>query len=222
MKKFLCLKTRLLFFRDKKRCTIRKYFLNDSHKKWSILNIAMMIQISENINLEPTSEKHAESMFQAINTNRVHLSRFLPWVENMKSITDVKEYIKNSVVQTEEKKEVSFLIVSEKSVIGRIGIHNINSQNKNASIGYWLIKEAQGKGIISKATRSLITYAFQTLGLNRIEIRAATDNQRSRSVPERLGMLKEGTLREAELVNGKFLDLEVYSVLSSEWVSGNK
>jgi len=182
----------------------------------------MIIQISENINLEPTSEKHAESMFQAINTNRDHLSRFLPWVENMKTITDVKEYIKNSVAQTEEKKEVSFLIVSEISVIGRIGIHNINSQNKNASIGYWLIKEAQGKGIISKATRSLITYAFQTLGLNRMEIRAATDNQRSRSVPEMLGMLKEGTLREAELVNGKFLDLEVYSVLSSEWVSGNK
>ncbi len=182
----------------------------------------MIIQITENINLELTSEKHAESMFQAINTNREHLSRFLPWVENMKSIINVKEYIKNSIAQTEEKKEVSFLIASEKSVIGRIGIHNINFQNKNASIGYWLIKEAEGKGIISKATRSLITYAFQTLGLNRIEIRAATDNQRSRSVPERLGMLKEGTLREAELVNGKFLDLEVYSVLSSEWVSGNK
>ncbi|MGN6342470.1 MAG: GNAT family N-acetyltransferase [Ginsengibacter sp.] len=180
----------------------------------------MIIQITENISLELTSENLAESMFQAINTNREHLSRFLPWVENMKSITDVKEYIKNSMAQTEEKKEVSFLIVSEKSVIGRIGIHNINFQNKNASIGYWLIKEAEGKGIISKATRSLITYAFQTWGLNRIEIRAATDNQRSRSVPERLGMLKEGTLREVELVNGKFLDLEVYSVLSSEWVSG--
>lgn len=182
----------------------------------------MIIQISENINLEPTSERYAESMFQAINTNRGHLSRFLPWVENMKSITDVKEYIKNSAAQTDEKKEVSFLIVSEKSVIGRIGIHNINFQNKNASIGYWLIENAQGKGIISKATCSLITYAFQTLGLNRIEIKAATDNLRSRSVPERLGMPKEGTLREAELVNGKFLDLEVYSVLSSEWLSGNK
>ena len=182
----------------------------------------MIIQITENINLELTSENRAESMFQAINTNREHLSRFLPWVENMKSITNVKEYIKNSIAQTEEKKEVSFLIVSEKPVIGRIGIHNINFQNKNASIGYWLIKEAEGKGIISKATRSLITYAFQTLELNRIEIRAATDNQRSRSVPERLGMLKEGTLREAELVNGKFLDLEVYSVLSKEWLPGNK
>jgi ribosomal-protein-serine acetyltransferase len=134
----------------------------------------------------------------------------------------VKEYIKNSIAQTGEKKEVSFLIVSEKSVIGRIGIHNINFQNKNASIGYWLIKNAQGKGIISKATRSLITYSFQTLGLNRIEIRAATDNKRSQSIPERLGMLKEGTLREAELVNGKFLDLEVYSVLSKEWLPANK
>jgi ribosomal-protein-serine acetyltransferase len=140
----------------------------------------------------------------------------------MKSITNVKEYIKNSIAQTDEKKEVSFLIVSEKSVIGRIGIHNINFQNKNASIGYWLIKNAQGKGIISKATRSLITYSFQTLGLNRIEIRAATDNKRSQSIPERLGMIKEGTLREAELVNGKFLDLEVYSVLSREWLPGNK
>ena len=53
--------------------------------------------------------------------------------------------------------------------------------------------------------------------LNRIEIRAAVGNARSRAIPERLGFREEGTLREAELVDGAALDIVVYSMLASQW-----
>jgi ribosomal-protein-serine acetyltransferase len=55
------------------------------------------------------------------------------------------------------------------------------------------------------------------LALNRIELKAAVENLRSRAVAEKLGFTKEGIAREAELVNNKFLDLTLYSMLSSEW-----
>ena len=55
--------------------------------------------------------------------------------------------------------------------------------------------------------------------LNRIEIRAAVGNARSRAIPERLGFHEEGTLREAELVEGVALDIVVYSMLASQWRS---
>ena len=53
--------------------------------------------------------------------------------------------------------------------------------------------------------------------LNRIEIRAAVGNARSRAIPERLGFKQEGTLREAERVGDAYLDAVVYSMLGSEW-----
>jgi ribosomal-protein-serine acetyltransferase len=64
----------------------------------------------------------------------------------------------------------------------------------------------------------LITYGFKVLGLHRIEIKTATNNLKSQAIPEKLNFKKEGILREAELVNNKFLDLYLYSILSFEWM----
>lgn len=186
---------------------------------FTIIYKAMIKYITENISLELTSEKHAEPLFHAIDCNREHLSQFLGWVDNMQSVFDMHEYLQSSKMPIEEKREVSFVIVSEGVAIGRIGLHNINIQSKNASIGYWLTKDAEGKGIITKSCRELINYGFQNLNLNRIEIRAAVNNGRSGSVAEKSGFKKEGTLREAELVNGNYLDLVLYSILKKEWIT---
>lgn len=111
----------------------------------------MIIPINEKTVLELTSEKHAESLFHAIDCNKDHLSQFLSWVYNMQSVYDMHEYLQSSKMLIEEKKEVSFVIVSVGFAIGRIGLHNINAQNRNASIGYWLVKDVEGKGIISQS-----------------------------------------------------------------------
>ena len=63
----------------------------------------------------------------------------------------------------------------------------------------------------------LIALGFTEIGLHRLEIKAATTNLRSQAIPEKLSFKKEGVLREAELVNDKFLDLYLYSLLSHEW-----
>ncbi len=58
---------------------------------------------------------------------------------------------------------------------------------------------------------------LKIMGLHRIEIKVATNNLRSQAIPEKLNFRKEGLLRQAELVNNKFLDLYIYSMLSFEW-----
>ncbi len=179
----------------------------------------MIIPVTENTALELTSIKHAAILFRAVDSNREHLSQFLPWVDSMLSEYDMHQYLKGSKMLIEEKRELSFVIVSEGFAIGRIGLHNINIQNKNASIGYWLVKDAEGKGIITQSCRKLITHGFQNLNLNRIEIRAAANNRRSRAVAEKLSLKKEGILREVELVNGTYLDLILFSILKKEWLT---
>lgn len=177
----------------------------------------MIIKIDTNLKLELTAAQHAEELFEAVDKNREHLSPFLPWVSNMNSVADFNDYIKNCEQLYEEIKEVSFVIISDEDLVGRIGLHRINLQNKNASIGYWLTKDTEGKGIITKSCERLIAYGFQDLGLRRIEIKAAVKNLRSQAIPQKLNFKKEGILREAELVNGTFLDLVLYSILRNEW-----
>jgi ribosomal-protein-serine acetyltransferase len=179
--------------------------------------IDMTIIIDENIRLEITSEKFTTQLFDVINNNRGHLSGFLPWVDAMQSEEDFRHYLQNCEQLYQEKREVSFIILFNEKPVGRIGLHHLNLANKIGSIGYWLDKNAEGKGIITKSCVELINYGFQQLNLNRIEIKAAVRNLRSQAIPEKLGFKKEGILRQAEFVNGEFIDLNIYAILKNEW-----
>ena len=70
---------------------------------------------------------------------------------------------------------------------------------------------------MTAACRALITRAFDTAGLNRIEILCASGNRRSRAIPVRLGLREEGLLREAAWLYDHFVDLVVYATLAKEW-----
>jgi ribosomal-protein-serine acetyltransferase len=177
----------------------------------------MTITIDRNLRLELTSVQHTEGLYEALNNSRQHLSAFLPWVDKMQTVNDFRNYIKNCELLYEEKKEVSFVMLYDETPVGRIGLHHMNLQNKNASVGYWLTKNMEGKGIVIRSCKELLAYGFEVLELNRIELKAAVENLRSRAVAEKLGFTKEGIAREAELVNNRFLDLTLYSMLSSEW-----
>lgn len=177
----------------------------------------MIIHINDTTRLELTSVKHAEALFDAVDGNRDHIGVFMPWVGNMLAVENAYNYLKSCEQLYTEQKEVSFVIMENETLVGRIGIHYINPQNKCGAIGYWLVKDAVGKGIVTQSCKALIDYCFKELGLHRIEIKAAVANYKSQAVSEKLGFKKEGILREAEFVNGRFLDLYVYSLLSSEW-----
>ena len=177
----------------------------------------MNLIINEETGLELTTQSHAAGLFAAIDANRQHLSVFLPWVGFMQAEEDVKAYLKNCEILYNEQKEISFVIFHNNTAVGRIGIHHINQMNKSGAIGYWLTKDAEGKGIITKSCIAIINYGFKELNLNRIELKAAVENFRSQAVPERLGFTKEGIMRQAERVNETFLDLHLYAMLREDW-----
>jgi ribosomal-protein-serine acetyltransferase len=177
----------------------------------------MTIKIDESLRLELTAEKHALPLYHAVDKNREHLSAYLSWVGKMQSAEDFQIYINNCELLYQHGEEVSFVIISNEEVVGRIGLHHIYIANKNAAIGYWLTKNCEGKGIITKSCEMLINYGFQELSLHRIEIKAAVENSRSRAIPEKFHFIKEGILRQAEWVNNKFLDIVLYSILQNEW-----
>jgi ribosomal-protein-serine acetyltransferase len=97
-----------------------------------------------------------------------------------------------------------------------VAFNNIEKMNRCATIGYWLAKSKMGRGYMT-AARALIDDGFQHLELNRIQARVATANYPSQAVCDRLGLKKEGVLRQAEWLYDHYVDLTLNSVLLNDW-----
>ncbi|MCS3801949.1 GNAT family N-acetyltransferase [Niastella sp. OAS944] len=177
------------------------------------------LKVDDDLVLHLLDYPHAETLYQLVKANRQHLREWLPWVDQMRSVDDFKKYINSSKQRYANHTEMGYVIMADSVMAGRIGLYNIDVFNKNASIGYWLGKEWEGKGIITRSCKAVIDEGFKRLKLNRIEIRAALENFKSQAIPQRLGFKQEGIIRQGEFVNNQFVDLYVYSMLKEEWES---
>ena len=92
-----------------------------------------------------------------------------------------------------------------------------NPDFRSATLGYCFSDAAWGRGYATEAARALLRWAFDTLDLNRVQAETDTRNAASARVLEKLGFLREGTLREDCVVNGEVSDSWVYGLLRREW-----
>jgi ribosomal-protein-serine acetyltransferase len=162
-------------------------------------------------------EADAENLYALVDGNRTYLARWLSWVEETRGADDILNFIRARRKQIAENKGFGVAIVEGDSIIGIIGFHPIDWTHGSTGIGYWLAEGHQGRGTMTEAVRALVAYAFEVWKLNRVEIRAAVANVRSRAIPERLGFQQEGVLRQAERIGDRFEDLVVYAMLAGEW-----
>ena len=70
---------------------------------------------------------------------------------------------------------------------------------------------------MTRSCKALVNFVFDEIGLNRVEIRAAVHNWKSRAIPERLGFTQEGIIRDAEWLYDHYVDHVVYGMLKREW-----
>ena len=176
-------------------------------------------QVNEDLHLRMYTVDDAEALYQLIDESRDHLKEWLAWVDYNTDVESSREFIKGTlkgVVETGGYPK-TLAMIYKGELAGTVGFNEVNRTHGFATIGYWLSEKFQKKGIVTEACRGLIDLGFKEIGLNRIEIRAASGNMKSRAIPERLGFKEEGVLRQVELVNGKFYDHVVYSVLAQEW-----
>lgn len=180
------------------------------------LNRNLRIAVGDGVELRPLRLEDAEPVYYLVAANRERLAEWLPWVPSMQSAADEAAFIRSGHGAIEAGTGLSCAIVVDRVVVGTMGCV-ITPQSRSAEIGYWIAEGFEGRGIVTRAARALTTFLVTDLDLHRVVIRAATDNARSRAVPERLGFMHEGTQRHAEILNGNFFDLEVYSILAPEW-----
>ncbi len=159
----------------------------------------------------------APSLFQLTDRNREYLREWLPWVDGIKEQEDSEAFIHSCLRGFKEKEEIHLGILWNDEMVGVSGYRRMDWSNCSTEIGYWLGEAFQGKGIMTKVVKAMIEYAFDEWKLNRVEIRVAVGNKKSRAIPERLGFLNEGCLRQAAWLYDHYVDLIVYGMIKEEW-----
>lgn len=143
---------------------------------------------------------------------------WLPWAA-AQTFEDTLGFIRRTRKQLAANDGFQTAIFCGEAIAGVVGYVGVDWKNRSTSLGYWLGREYHGEGTMTLAVQALVGHALSGWRLNRVEIRAAEENRPSRAIPERLGFRWDGTLRAAELVEGRYLDSVVYSMLAVDWRS---
>jgi len=174
------------------------------------------IEVTKDITLGVLKPRDAGEIFALIKANHDHLQRWLDFPEFTKEVNDTLKFIKDSVKKRKKGVGYDLSIRYQGKIVGLVGLNQIDSKNRIAEIGYWLVKSAEGNGIMTKSVSKLIDVVFDDPMVNRLELIRDVDNNKSGGVPERLGFMQEGKLRGYKVHNGVPRDFFIYSLLRSD------
>lgn len=176
------------------------------------------LDVDKDLKLALVSPQFAPLYFEIVSRHFEYLSRWLAWPTHAKDETFFLNFINRSLHDYAEGKSLTCGMIYRQKLVGNISFNSINHELKKVEIGYWLSPEYQGKGIVSKSVLNLIYLAFTEFEMEKVQISAATENEPSRRVCERLGFSLEGIISRAENLNGRVVDHAVYGLRRTNWL----
>jgi [ribosomal protein S5]-alanine N-acetyltransferase len=105
---------------------------------------------------------------------------------------------------------------SSDELLGSVGLHGIDPATGRCAGGYWVAREARGRGVATRAMQLLCRYAVRELGIERIELWIEPSNVASQRVAEAVGFRREGLMRSFMPIQGLRRDMLMYSLLPDD------
>ncbi|MDT3429025.1 ribosomal-protein-alanine N-acetyltransferase [Paenibacillus forsythiae] len=175
---------------------------------------------SAGIYLAPIRPQNAESLLELRLRNRSVHSRYEPKREDdFFTLNGQKQLILQRMEEEEQDRAYMFGIYSaaEECLIGQITINNIvRGVGQFADLGYFIDHAHQGRGYMTASVGLAAGYAFQSLGLHRLQAAILLDNHASRRVLEKNGFQPEGIARRFLKIDGRWQDHRTYALLADE------
>ena len=133
---------------------------------------------------------------------------------HFKTLEETKKQIEWFAELEKEETGIWWAVCSSDNSIfyGAVGLYYLNSALKKAELGFWLMPEFWGKGIITESVLLVIDYGFKKMRLKRIEAEVETENSMSKKVLKKLQFIHEGTKKDCEIKNGKYISLDSYAL----------
>ena len=178
--------------------------------------------------------------FPTLHTERLHLRQLQPsdaqalfaiksdpevtkhyGQEPHQSVDDTLRWIQELKVSYQQRQDVAWGVTlkNDERVIGACTLWNLDSSYHHGEIGYELHPAYERRGIMTEAVSAILTFAFNDLGLHRVEATPFADNPPSQSLLLRLGFVLEGTLRQRHFFRDHYKDQLYFGLLKDEWLA---
>ena len=176
---------------------------------------ALPVLTAGSVTLRDLERSDAPSLFEMLSTEEV--ARFISPPPT--TVEGFERFIEWTHREREAGRYVCFAVVPE-GLTRAIGIFQVRALEPGFVIAEWGFAIGSpfcGTGVFIQAARSTVEFAFETLGVHRLEARAAVENGRGNGALAKAGAVREGVLRRSFLRNGRYLDQALWSIVREDW-----
>jgi len=171
---------------------------------------------SERVLLRPYRIEDASLVFAAAKESVETVGRWMPWCHVGYTEAESIAWIEKTLAMWQHSEAYEFALFDQTGdYVGGAGINQFNRLHNLANLGYWVRQSRQRRGLATAAVRILARFGFETLGLTRIEIVAASENGPSRRVAEKAGAQFECLARNRLIIYGVPFAAAVHSMVPS-------
>src|SRR5688572_10201269 len=173
--------------------------------------------IDDEIVLRPFQYEDSKQLYQAVHESLKELGPWMSWANETYTEATGREYIMIRRARWEGRTLFAFAITCNDEILGGCTLSSIRSVYQYCNLGYWVRRSQHGQGIAGRAAKLAARFAFEKVGLVRVEIVIAVGNQASMRVAEKIGAHYEGVLLNRMVVGRSIYDAHMYSLLPSDF-----
>jgi len=161
----------------------------------------------------------ARELLAVVTKSREHLGRYMSWPWEMLDVEHARQFVRIGREAWLQARTVRMGVFERASgdLLGSVELDGIDLRRSQAELGYWIRSDRTRRGYAVEAARALLRYAFETLRLHKVRADVAVDNHASARVLDKLGFVREGTLREERLIGSLWVDHWRYGLLAREF-----
>jgi ribosomal-protein-serine acetyltransferase len=174
------------------------------------------LPLGDNAELKPLEPWQAGEFTAYLDAARPHLAPWLPWARSLTDEAGVRRWLQRYADRQARDEGRIYGIWLGDELVGGALFRVFDAEYGVCEIGVWLAPAAQGHGLVTRAARHMIDWAFRVRGMSRVEWHCVPSNERSIAVARRLGMTRDGVLRSAYLDDGVRRDVEIWSLLADD------
>ncbi|GAA1447541.1 GNAT family protein [Nocardiopsis tropica] len=171
----------------------------------------------EGSELRPLEPWRAEEFLEHMDRGREFIGRFVGLADAVTDLDSSRRFLQGYAHKAANDTGRLYGIWTGGELVGGVLFRTIDARSGVAEAGCWLEPSAAGRGLVTRACRVIIDWVIEERGIHRVEWHAASGNAASIAVARRLGMTRDGVLRESYPYRGERHDMEVWSVLAPEW-----
>ncbi|MEU7059860.1 GNAT family protein [Streptomyces sp. NPDC046197] len=167
--------------------------------------------------LRPLEPWHAEDLLANIDRGRDFIGRHVGLPDVVTDLASARSYLQSYADKRAADAGSLHGVWLDGKLVGGLLFRVWDTAGGTCEAGCWLEPAVAGRGLVTRGVRALLDWAFDERGMHRVEWHVSTANQPSINVARRLGMTREGVLRENYLYRGTRTSTEIWSVLAPEW-----